>query len=226
MKSLLLIIVSALVLFAPNLTCAQTREFAPLAERRFEYRNWSLKSVGDGKEIDLRKFAEGKKLVLVVYFAPWCPNWATQKPFIEKLYGKYKADGFGVIAVSEYGAPAETEKLLTNKEASYQIVINSTTYDARTTTDHYKYRQQTEDKRRWGSPWHLFFEPAAMHQKGDVLLDKAFVVNGELIEADIEKFVREKLGLPAEAKKENAPTAKVEACAPNEKKIALTNSKP
>ena len=39
--------------------------------------------------------------------------------------------------------------------------------------------------------------PSAMEKKGDVLTKKTFVINGEMIEAEGEKFIRERLGLPA-----------------------------
>jgi thiol-disulfide isomerase/thioredoxin len=47
---------------------------------------------------------QGKKLVMVVYFAPWCPNWKNEGPVAAKLYEKYKDQGFQVIGVSEYGS--------------------------------------------------------------------------------------------------------------------------
>jgi hypothetical protein len=53
-----------------------------------------------------------------------------------------------------------------------------------------------------------------MEKKGDVLTRKTYVINGEMIELEGEKFIREKLGLPAELPK-TAPTSvseKVEPC--------------
>ena len=57
----------------------------------------------------------------------------------------------------------------------------------------------TGDKRNWGSPWNIFLEPAKVNDKGDVLTEKAFVVNGELIEAEVDKFIASKLGAAASA---------------------------
>ncbi len=76
----------------------------------------------------------------------------------------------------------------------------------------------TGDTRNWGSPWNIFLEPAKLKKKGDVLTEKTFIVNGELIEADVEKFVREKLGLPAKEMKDTKMASKtVEACEPEKK---------
>jgi hypothetical protein len=55
-----------------------------------------------------------------------------------------------------------------------------------------------------------------------VLTKAAPVVNGELIETDAEKFVREKLGLPAEAPKaETAAKKEIETCDPDTKTTTL-----
>src|SRR5215218_5002746 len=81
---------------------AQTGEQAPILVKDVQYKNWTYKSVRDDKEMNLRDFAKGKKLVMVVYFAPWCPNWRNEAPIAEKLYEKYKASGFEVVGVGEY----------------------------------------------------------------------------------------------------------------------------
>ena len=84
---------------------AQTGEQAPIQEKEIQYKNWTYKSVraddGGAKEINLRDFAQGKKLVLIVYFASWCPNWRNEAPVAQRLYEKYKAKGFEVVGVGE-----------------------------------------------------------------------------------------------------------------------------
>ena len=77
-------------------------EYAPLLEQKLDYKNWSFKSLKDGSPVSLRDVAKDKKLVMVVYFAPWCGNWKAEAPVVWKLYDKYKKDGFEVVAVSEY----------------------------------------------------------------------------------------------------------------------------
>ena len=90
-----------IALFAFVSAFAQSEQ-APILEKEIKYKNWTYKSVRDDREINLREFAAGKKLVLVVYFAAWCPNWKYQAPFTQKLYDKYKANGLEVIGVGEY----------------------------------------------------------------------------------------------------------------------------
>jgi glutathione peroxidase-family protein len=194
MKSLLAL---AILLLGFTFTYAQ-HEYESAKESELNYKDWTYKSVRDGKELNLRSLTAGKKLVLVVYFAPWCGNWNFEAPVAQKLYDKYKDNGFEIIGVSEYAPTDATIKNLTDKQITFPVVWESDSRDAKTTTTHYQYRQQTGDKRNWGSPWNIFLEPASLTKSGEVLTSKAYTVNGELIEAEIEKYIREKLGLPAE----------------------------
>lgn len=212
------ILALAIVLFSFLFASAQNEQ-APLQEKEITYKDWTYKAVNDDKNINLRGFTNDKKLVLIVYFAPWCPNWKHEAPFAEKLYEKYKNNGLGVIGVGEYDTVAALKTNLDDKKITFPVVYESESKDAKQATLHYKYRKAAGDVRGWGSPWNIFLEPAKLTKKDDVLTEKTFVVNGELIEADVEKFVREKLGLPAEEIKDNKTTSKtVEACEP-EKKI-------
>ncbi len=127
-------------------------EYSPLVEKTVNYKNWTLNDLKDNKAVDLRSLMQGKKLVMVVYFAPWCPNWRNEAP----------------VAATE-------------------------ARDARDKTPHYGYRQLTGDTRKWGSPWNIFLDPAACAKDGDVLTEKGWIVNGELIEADVDKFIDDRL---------------------------------
>ncbi|HEX8396651.1 MAG TPA: TlpA disulfide reductase family protein [Pyrinomonadaceae bacterium] len=175
-------------------------ETAHLERKDFEYKDWTLKNLRDNSEVNLRSFAKDKKLVLVVYFAAWCPNWHREMPLVKKLSEKYKDKGFEVVAVSEYASLEETKKHAADNNLNFPIVVESEKYEDRDKTTHYKYRQAVGDQRKWGSPWNLFLEPKEMDKKGDVLGKKFSVVTGEMIETEVEAFIREKLGLPKETK--------------------------
>ena len=118
---------------------------------------------------------------MVVYFAPWCGNWRFEAPVAAKLYEKYKDQGFQVIAVSEYGSRDDVRTFFGPTGPPYTVVTESETRADRDKTAHYGYRQITGDKRNWGSPWNIFLDPANLTKEGDVLTEKAWVVNGELI---------------------------------------------
>jgi peroxiredoxin len=207
----------AIMLFGLTFASAQTEQ-APLQEKEIKYKDWTYKSIRDDKPVNLREFSNKKKLVMVVYFAPWCPNWKHEAPFAQKLYEKYKANGFDVIGVGEYDTVDAMKTNLDTFKITFPVVYESDSKDARQKTLHYDYRTAVGDTRNWGSPWNVFLEPSKLMKKGEVLTEKTFVVNGELIEAEAEKFVREKLGLPAEEKKADKVVSKtVEACEPEKK---------
>lgn len=168
-------------------------EYSPVVEKTVNYKTWTLNDLKDNKPVDLRAAVAGKKLVMVVYFAPWCGNWRNEAPVAARLYEKYKDQGFAIIGVSEYGSRDDVKNFFGPAGSPYPVVSESETREDREKTSHYGYRQLTGDTRKWGSPWNIFLEPAALLKTGDVLTEKAWVVNGELIEADVDKFIAEHL---------------------------------
>lgn len=190
----LLLLVSLLALTPRAAASAQGgHEYAPIQEKTINYKDWTFKSLKDDKPVNLREWAKNSKLLLVVYFAPWCPNWRYEAPVVARLYDKYKSQGLEVIAVSEYATRDEVRSHFGEKGAPYMVVYESEGRDARDKTSHYTYRQASGDARRWGSPYNIFLEPTRLLKTGDLLTEKAWVVNGELIEEEADKFIRTRL---------------------------------
>ena len=193
MNKVLVSILLTLV-FAPVALRAQgNHEYAPVQEKTVNYKNWTLNDLANNKPVSLRSLMQGKKLVMVLYFAPWCPNWRNEAPVAASLYEKYKSQGFEIVGVSEYGSRDDVKTFFGAAGPPYPVVSESESRDDREKTPHYGYRQLTGDTRRWGSPWNIFLDPAKCNSSGDVLTEKAFVVNGELIEADTDKFIHDRL---------------------------------
>jgi thiol-disulfide isomerase/thioredoxin len=198
MKRFLFASLLALAL-SPIATMAQAgHEYSPLVEKTVNYKNWSLPDLKTEKDDDLRALMAGKKLVMIVYFAPWCGNWRNEAPIAAKLYDKYKNQGFQVIGISEYASRDDVKSFFGDAGAPYPIVTESESREEKEKTLHYEYRQLTGDTRNWGSPWNIFLEPAKVNAKGDLLTEKAWVVNGELVEDEVDKFIASKL-TPASA---------------------------
>lgn len=196
MKKAILILVVAVLL--PVIARAQDgHEYAPILEKTVSYKNWTLNDLASKKPVSLRSLMQGKKLVMVLYFAPWCPNWRNEAPVAARLYDKYKSRGFEIIGVGEYASRDDVLAYFAPGGAPYPVVIESESRDDRDKTPHYGYRQLTGDTRKWGSPWNIFLDPAKCNSTGDVLTEKAFVVNGELIEAEADKFISDRLAANA-----------------------------
>jgi thiol-disulfide isomerase/thioredoxin len=190
-----------LILFTLILTSAATvaqdgHEYAPVLEKTVNYKTWTLNDLASNKPVPLRSLMQGKKLVMVLYFAPWCPNWRNEAPVAATLYEKYKSQGFEIVGVSEYGSRDDVKAFFGPAGAPYPVVSESESRDDREKTPHFGYRQLTGDTRKWGSPWNIFLEPAKC-TSGDVLTEKAWIVNGELILADADKFIHDRLAANA-----------------------------
>jgi thiol-disulfide isomerase/thioredoxin len=197
MKKLLFLAILAL-LISPAAAMAQAgHEYSPLVEKTVNYKNWTLPNIKTDQPEDLRKLMAGKKLVMVVYFAPWCGNWRNEAPLAAKLYEKYKSQGFQVIGVSEYASRDDVRNYFGPEGPPYPVVTESESREAKEKTAHYGYRQLTGDKRNWGSPWNIFLQPDKVNASGDVLVENAWVVNGELIEEEVDKFIGSQLGATA-----------------------------
>ena len=202
--ALILMLALAPMLALPTARAQHAHEYAPLEEKAVNYRDWTFNSLADGTPVNLRRWVQGKRLVLVVYFASWCGNWRMEAPVVARLYEKYRQHGFDVIAVSEYAPTADVRSYFGPQSAPYTVVVESDAPSARDTTSHYRYRHAAGDARRWGSPWNIFLEPARLARQGEVLTERAWIVNGELVEEEVERFIRERLGLPHQAAPESA----------------------
>jgi len=192
-KSINLALFLALMLTGFAAFAQDGHEYSPLQEKTVNYKNWKLNSLAGNEPVDLRSLMQGKKLVMVVYFAPWCGNWRNEAPIAAKLYHKYKDQGFQVIGVSEYGSRDDVKNFFGTTGPAFPVFSESESKDDREKTPHFGYRQSTGDTRKWGSPWNIFLNPATCAKDGEVLTEKAWVVNGELIEADVDKFIGEHL---------------------------------
>jgi thiol-disulfide isomerase/thioredoxin len=218
MKTILALLLTVLT---TSLVLAQNEQ-APIIEKEITYKNWKYKDVRTGKETDLRSLAKGKKLVIVVYFAPWCGNWRHDAPFLERFYQSYRDKGLQIIGIGEYDPVASMKSNLDALKVSFPVVYESESRADKQKTLHYEYRKSTGDNRNWGSPWYILMQPSMMEKKGDVLVKKAHIINGEMIEAECERFIRQKLGLPVADIKDAGKAAKVEVCDPNKPAATLT----
>lgn len=197
---------------------AAQNEQAPIVEKNITYNDWTYKDIKTGADTNLRQLTSGKKLVIVVYYAPWCPNWRFDAPMLIRLYDKYKADGLEIVAVGEYDPLPSLKTNLDLLKIPFPAVYESDERAAKQKTLHYEYRRTTGDARGWGSPWYIFLETDKIEKKGDVLVKRTHIINGEMIEAEGNKFIREKLGLPAiDAKAAVGKNGKIEVCEPDQK---------
>ena len=207
-----LITVAILALLLASFALGQNEQ-APIVEKEIEYKNWTYRNILTGQEASLRDLIRGKKLAIVVYYAPWCGNWKHDAPSLQKLYEKYKAAGLEFIAVGNYDPVESMKSNLDALKITFPAYYEAADRDSKQKTSHYRYRTSTGDTRNWGSPYYVFIDPAKIEKQGDVLLRKTHVINGEMIMDEGEKFIRQRLGLPLEPRG-TAANEKIEVCDP------------
>jgi len=210
---ILFILLSHTISFAQN-------EQAPIVEKDIEYKNWKLKSIRGDEKVDLREFTKGKKLVMVVYFAPWCGNWKHDAPMLQKLHEKYSDKGLGIIGVGEYDPVSSMQANLDFLKITFPAVFESENRTEKQNTLHYGYRRSAGDARNWGSPWYIFLQPSTLEKDGETLAKRTFVINGEMIEGEGEQFIREKLGLE-KGGGAIAKSGEIEVCEPDKKPVPV-----
>lgn len=201
-------------------------ELAPIVEKEFEYKDWTYKNLNSEGETNLRDFAKGKKLVMVVYWAPWCMNWRYDYKFVQELHEKYAKDGLAIIGVGEYDPVDSMKNSYAFNKLTFPSVYETTSRSQRLTSDHAQQRKLTGDKRNWGTPWYIFLEPGDILPTGDIIAKKMDTVAGELMRDDAEKFIRAKLGLDAASTKTDKSTSAIEVCDPAKTSTALVTPKP
>lgn len=203
------------IVFAAFASGFAQNEQAPIQEKEIDYKDWTYKSIRTGDDTNLRDLTKGKKLTIVVYYAPWCGNWKHDAPILQRFYDKYKDKGLGIVAVGLYDPLDSMKANLQDLKVTFPAVYESAERGAKQTSLHYKYRRSTGDARNWGSPWYIFLTPSTLEKSGDTLTKKTFIINGEVIEPEGEAFIRKHLGLPTETKGSLAKSDKIEVCAPN-----------
>ena len=201
-----------------GLAVAQNEQ-APIAEKAVAYKDWTYKNIRGGGETNLREFARGKKLVMVVYWAPWCPNWKHDIAFVQSLQEKYASAGLGIIGVGLYDPVSSMKDHLEQYKLTFPSVYETEKREARLTSTHYTLRSSVGDNRKWGTPMYILLDPMTLKSAGDSLTDRTTMVTGELIKQDAEKYIRGKLGLDGAVSSIGFNRQTIDECDP-EKKVA------
>jgi len=81
-----------------------------------------LKSAVNGADVDSRSFSG--KVLLVSFFATWCPPCIEEISTFIELQTSYANDGFSVVALSvDQGDPAAVANLVDKKNINYPVLM-------------------------------------------------------------------------------------------------------
>src|SRR5262249_2833361 len=99
-------------------------DYAPIVERKLDFYDFTLKST-EGQPFNLRQYAAGKKIVIINFLAGWCKNSNRNGHVIERLYNKYRDQGLGVVAVTEYSEARDINIHINRIGIDYPVVTET-----------------------------------------------------------------------------------------------------
>lgn len=81
-----------------------------------------LSSADEGKEIDSDQFQD--QVLLITFFATWCPPCIEEIPALIDMQNKYKEKGFSVIGISvDQGGAKSVAKLMEKTGVNYPVLM-------------------------------------------------------------------------------------------------------
>ena len=117
-----MVVVSVLILFL----CFASFEVSAATKMP----SFALESVRDGKVIESSSFKG--KVLLLTFFATWCPPCAQEVPVLNQLHEENKTSGFSVVGLSvDQQGPSVVSKFMKKKDIQYPVLMA----EAKTTSD-------------------------------------------------------------------------------------------
>ena len=86
--------------------------------------SFSKKNVADGSKVSSDAYKG--KVLLINFWATWCPPCRKEIPYLIKLQEKYKEKGFSVIGISmDEGGRRLVNKFITKLKVNYPVIIGN-----------------------------------------------------------------------------------------------------
>lgn len=79
-----------------------------------------------GKEVSLSALRQGKKFVLIDFWASWCNPCRKEIPNLKKLYAQYSGKGFEIVSISIDQKKADWEKALKEEGLTWPNFLDET----------------------------------------------------------------------------------------------------
>jgi len=86
--------------------------------------DFSLKTL-DGKTVRLSDL-RGKKVVLINFWATWCPPCRSEMPTMQQIYTEYKGKGFEILAINiERDSKEEILEFMKELRLTFPVLLDS-----------------------------------------------------------------------------------------------------
>lgn len=83
--------------------------------------DFTLKTL-EGKEIRLSSLKG--KVVLINFWATWCPPCREEMPLFERVYKKYRDKGFEILAISTDSSQEQVRKFIRDFKVSFPVLMD------------------------------------------------------------------------------------------------------
>ena len=83
----------------------------------------------NGESVSLNNYRE--KIVLLVFWATWCPHCNTEIPKLKEIHEQYKDENFTVLALSVDENPEKLKEFVTKNNIEYKVLFDKGTEIAR-----------------------------------------------------------------------------------------------
>ncbi len=110
-----LLLYLGLVTNTENVTPTGLKEGSPAPD-------FTLKTI-DGKEIRLSDLKG--KVVLINFWATWCPPCQREMPLFERVYRKYKDRGFEILAISTDAEVSKVKEFIKEYKLSFPVLMDN-----------------------------------------------------------------------------------------------------
>ncbi|RLJ70528.1 peroxiredoxin [Hydrogenivirga caldilitoris] len=114
------ILLVALMLYLGLVTNSHQENIAGVLPGK-EAPNFKLKTI-EGKEVSLEDYRG--KVVLVNFWATWCPPCREEMPLFERVYRTYRNKGFEVLAVSTDSSLDPVKKFVKEYKLSFTVLFD------------------------------------------------------------------------------------------------------
>jgi len=121
MRNLLLIVVLGFLIFPGAAMFSMPFSSSAIAAEKEKAPDFVLTDL-EGKKVELSSLKG--KVVLLNFWATWCPSCRAEMPSLNKLYEGLRSQGFEVVGISTDGSADEVKEYVKQKGLSFRIVMD------------------------------------------------------------------------------------------------------
>ena len=128
------------------------------------------------------------KIKILSYMSEWCPDCINQISSLNKLNNDYKKYDLKMMIVMDYSKKRDSEKFIKNNNISIPFLFGELFEKdelLRLKTNFYKFRNNINDNRKWGVPFHFLLCDSNVSRIG--------IIKGEFKDEEIRNYILKNL---------------------------------